>query len=240
MIRAIALDDEPLALRVITRFCEQIDFIDLQKTFFRTDQALTYLEQFPVDLLFLDINMPSMSGIDFYKTVAQQALTENQMVIFTTAHAEHAVEGFNLNAVDYLLKPFTFERFLQAANRAADYYRFLHTPAQTKPTYIYIRADYRLYKIDLADILYIEGLDDYLKIHIQTNKPIVTRMTMKAILQKLAETDDKGEGFIRVHRSFIVPVSRIDAIRNKSVLVASQEIPIGASYEDEFFKRFAT
>lgn len=239
MIRAIALDDEPLALRVITRFCEQIDFIDLQKTFFRTDQALTYLEQSPVDLLFLDINMPSMSGIDFYKSVSQQAQTANQMVIFTTAHAEHAVEGFNLNAVDYLLKPFTFDRFLQAANRAADYYRFLHLPTQAKPTYVYIRADYRLYKVDLADIIYIEGLDDYLKIHVQNSKPIVTRMTMKAILQKLAETDDKGEGFVRVHRSFIVPISRIEAIKNKTVLVAGQEIPIGASYEDEFFKRFA-
>ena len=245
MIRAIALDDEPPALRVITRFCEQIDFIDLQKTFSRTDQALTYLEQFPVDLLFLDINMPSMSGIDFYKAVGplsqpQQTVTTDRMVIFTTAHAEHAVEGFNLNAVDYLLKPFTFERFLQAANRASDYYQFLHAPVQTKHTYIYIRADYRLYKIALADILFIEGLDDYLKIHVQNSKPVVTRMTMKAILQKIDETDDKGEGFIRVHRSFIVPVSRIEAIKNKTVLVAGQELPIGASYEADFQKRFAT
>lgn len=239
MIRAIALDDEPPALRVITRFCEQIDFIDLQKTFSRTDQALAYLEQFPVDLLFLDINMPSMSGIEFYKSIPGQSATTDRMVIFTTAHAEHAVEGFNLNAVDYLLKPFTFERFLQAVNRASDYYRFLHAPAQAKPTYIYIRADYRLYKIDLTDILYIEGLDDYLKIHIQNSRPVVTRMTMKTILQKLAETDNQGEGFIRVHRSFIVPVSRIEAIKNKAVLVAGQEIPIGASYEEEFFRRFA-
>lgn len=238
MIRAIALDDEPLALRVITRFCEQIDFIDLQKTFSRTDQALTYLKQFPIDLLFLDINMPSMSGIEFYKTIPRQDVATDRMVIFTTAHAEYAVEGFNLNAVDYLLKPFTFERFLQAANRASDYYQFLTAPAQTKPTYIYIRADYRLYKIALADILYIEGLDDYLKIHVQSSKPIVTRMTMKTILQKLAETDNGGEGFIRVHRSFIIPVSRIDAIKNKVVLVAGQEIPIGASYEADFQKRF--
>ncbi|WP_420150377.1 LytR/AlgR family response regulator transcription factor [Spirosoma sp.] len=233
MIRAIALDDEPPALRVITRFCEQIDFIDLQKTFSRTDQALTYLEQFPVDLLFLDINMPSMSGIEFYKSIPHQA-----MVIFTTAHAEHAVEGFNLNAVDYLLKPFTFDRFLQAANRASDYYQFLHAPTQIKPTYVYIRADYRLYKISLADILFIEGLDDYLKIHIQNSRPVVTRMTMKTILQKLEETDDKTEGFIRVHRSYIVPISRIEAIKNKTVLVAGQEIPIGASYDADFQKRF--
>lgn len=238
MIRAIALDDEPPALRVITRFCEQIDFIDLQKTFSRTDQALAYLEQVPVDLLFLDINMPSMSGIEFYKAIPKQDAATDRMVIFTTAHAEHAVEGFNLNAVDYLLKPFTFERFLQAANRASDYYQFLNAPASTKPTYIYIRADYRLYKIALADILFIEGLDDYLKIHLQHSKPVVARMTMKAMLQKLAETGDGGEGFIRIHRSYIVPVSRIEAVRNKTLLVAGREIAIGASYEADFLKRF--
>ncbi|UFH53661.1 LytTR family DNA-binding domain-containing protein [Spirosoma sp. KNUC1025] len=238
MIRAIALDDEPPALRVITRFCEQIDFVDLQKTFSRTDQALTYLEQFPVDLLFLDINMPSMSGIDFYKSLPQQAVTTDRMVIFTTAHAEHAVEGFNLNAVDYLLKPFTFDRFLQAATRASDYYQFLHAPAPARHTYIYIRADYRLNKIAVNDIVFIEGLDDYLKIHVQNSKPIVTRMTMKAILQKLDETEETGEGFLRVHRSYIVPVSRIEAIKNKSLLIAGQEIPIGASYEADFQKRF--
>ncbi|GAB4022815.1 LytR/AlgR family response regulator transcription factor [Spirosoma koreense] len=238
MIRAIAIDDEPPALRVITRFCEQVDFIDLQKTFSRTDQALGHLAEFPVDLLFLDINMPAVSGIDFYRMVSSSAELGKTMVIFTTAYAEHAVEGFNLSAVDYLLKPFTFERFLQAVNRASEYHAFLHAPGSAKPTYVYIRADYRLHKIALADILFIEGLDDYLKIHLQNSKPVVTRMTMKSMLQKLAETDEQGEGFMRVHRSYIIPVSRLEAIRNKTVLVAGQEIPIGASYEEDFFKRF--
>lgn len=237
MIRAIALDDEPPALRVISRFCEQIDFVDLQQTFSRTDQALAYLEQHPMDLLFLDINMPSMSGIDFYRAIGPSK-DQPLMVIFTTAHAEYAVEGFNLNAIDYLLKPFTFERFLQAASRASDYYQFLNAPGPTKPTYVYIRADYRLYKIDLSDIVFIEGLDDYLKIHLQISKPVVARMTMKAILEKLAETGD--ERFIRVHRSYIVPIDRIEAVRNRIILMAGQEIPVGASYEADFFKRFTT
>ncbi|WP_332367809.1 LytR/AlgR family response regulator transcription factor [Spirosoma telluris] len=144
MIRAIALDDEPPALRVLTHFCQQVDVIDLQKTFTRTDEALRYLEQFPVDLLFLDINMPSMSGIDFYKAVgttsaarSQATVSTDRMVIFTTAYAEYAVEGFTLNAVDYLLKPFTFERFVQAANKAADFYRWQQrTDSLVKPTSI--------------------------------------------------------------------------------------------------------
>ena len=240
MIRAIALDDEPPALRVITRFCEQIDFIDLQKTFYRADQALVYLEQYPTDLLFLDINMPSMSGIDFYRAIGPSSKAQPLMVIFTTAHAEYAVEGFNLNAVDYLLKPFTFERFLQAANRASDYYQFLSAPSLAKPTYIHVRAYYRLYKLDLADIVFIEGLDDYLKIHLRSSKPVVARMTMKTMLEKLAETGDGGERFIRVHRSYIVPIDRIEAIRNKIILMAGQEIPSGASYEADFFKRFTS
>ncbi len=252
MIRAIALDDEPPALRVLTHFCQQVDFIDLQKTFTRTDEALRHLEQFPTDLLFLDINMPSMSGIDFYKAISsipanqsQPVAAMNRMVIFTTAYAEYAVEGFTLNAVDYLLKPFTYERFLQAANKAADFYRWQQQTDKSIDTYLYVRADYSLHKIALADILFIEGLDDYLKIHLQPEKsdstktggarPIVARMTMKAMLERLP-----GTGFVRVHRSYIVPLNRIDAVRNKTIFIEGREIPIGASYEADFQSRFGS
>ncbi|MVM33655.1 response regulator [Spirosoma sp. HMF4905] len=245
MIRAIALDDEPPALRILTHFCQQVDFIDLQKTFTRTDEALRYLEQFPVDLLFLDINMPSMSGIDFYKATGSESANQsvNRMVIFTTAYAEYAVEGFTLNAVDYLLKPFTFERFLQAANKATDFYRWQQRSDKASEAYIYVRADYSLHKIALADILFIEGLDDYLKIHFQPTstgknrtdipRPIVARMTMKAMMERLPSTD-----FARVHRSYIVPLNRIETIRNKAILLDGREIPIGASYEADLLNRF--
>ena len=251
MIRAIALDDEPPALRVLTHFCQQVDFIDLQKTFTRTDEALRHLEQFPTDLLFLDINMPSMSGIDFYKTISstsanqsQTVVAPNRMVIFTTAYAEYAVEGFTLNAVDYLLKPFTFERFLQAATKAADFYRWQQRSDKAHEAYVYVRADYTLHKIALADILFIEGLDDYLKIHLQLEKivgeqtsvprPIVARMTMKAMLERLPSTD-----FIRIHRSYIVLLNRIEAVRNKTVFIGGHELPIGVSYEADFQNRFS-
>ena len=238
MIRAIALDDEPPALRILTHFCGQVDFIDLQKTFTRADEAQRHLTQFPTDLLFLDINMPAISGLDFYRATASATASEGQsqplMVIFTTAYAEFAVEGFTLNAVDYLLKPFTFERFQQAVGKARDLYQWQQRSAPVGETYLHIRADYALHQVLLTDILYVEGLDDYLKIHLHTQPhPIVTRMTMKTMQERLPEA-----AFVRVHRSFIVPLPRIDAVRNKTIFVAGREIPIGASYETEFLRRF--
>jgi DNA-binding LytR/AlgR family response regulator len=228
MIKAIAIDDELLALKVIENFCSKVDFINLEKTFHKPKEALRYLEEYPVDLLFLDINMPSMTGIELFRSI-----TQISMVIFTTAYSEFAVEGFNLNAIDYLLKPFTYERFLQGANKANEYFKS-QQPLKTENTsYLYIRADYRLHKIALNDILYIEGLDDYLKINIYNSKPIVARMTMKTMLEKLSNNN-----FIRVHRSFIVPFNRIENVRNKVILIANQEIPIGISYEKAFFENF--
>lgn len=234
MIRAIALDDEPPALRVLTHFCSQIDSVDLQKTFLRPDEALSHLHESATELLFLDINMPSVSGIEFHKAVPPQT-----MVIFTTAYAEFAVEGFNLNAVDYLLKPFTFERFQQAVQKAREFHRLRTLTEPTKEAYLYIRADYTLHKIALSDVLFIEGLDDYLKIHLQsTSRPIVARMTMKVMQQKLQEADPDTDRFVRIHRSYIVPFSRIEQVRNRVITLAGEEIPIGMSYEADFFKRF--
>ena len=212
-------------LKVIENFCGDVPFIELQKTFTMPQEALKYLKKYPVDLLFLDINMPSLSGIEFYKAVQQET-----MVIFTTAHSEYAVEGFNLSAVDFLLKPFTFERFTQAVNKANDYYQSLRRQAGTQQ-YIFVRADYSLIKIPVADIQLIEGLDDYLKIHIHGQKTVVARVTMKSILEKLPEKE-----FIRVHRSFIIPFSKIENVRNKVISVAGHEVPIGVSYEENFLK----
>jgi len=228
MIQAIAVDDEPPALGIVEAFCARTDFICLQKTFTKPNEALKYLRKFPVDLLFLDIHMPALSGIEFYR-----ALPRNTMVIFTTAHSQYAVEGFNLKAVDYLLKPFTYERFLQAAGNAREKYMLMRQTAPAEEPVLYVRADYSLVKIKLAHILLVEGLDDYLKIHLDQGKPVVVRMTMKAIAEKLPERD-----FVRIHRSFIVPFGKIESVRNKTVRVAEQDIPLGASFEEAFFKRF--
>jgi len=223
MLKAIALDDEPLALEVLQSFCNQMEEISLEKTFTKSEDAFKYLKKYPLDLLFLDINMPSISGIDFYKK-----LPHKTMVIFTTAYSEYAVEGFNLSATDYILKPFTFSRFQQAVEKAHSQWKLQNqNPEQL---YLFIRADYSLIKILFSDILFIEGLDDYLKIHIRNQKTVVARMTLKVILEKLPSPE-----FVRVHRSFIVPISKIDKVRNKIIYINDEEIPVSASYEAAFF-----
>lgn len=226
MIKAIALDDEPPALSVIRSFCQSTGYIELVKTFTSSGEATRYLAGFAVDLVFLDVNMPAISGLDFKKQIDPKT-----MVIFTTAYSEYALEGFNLNAVDYLLKPFTQERFLQAAEKAKAYYRVLHQNPAQKPAHIMLRADYSLVKVQLDDIVFIEGLDDYLKIHLTGQAPLVVRMTMKAIAEKLPQTD-----FIRVHRSYIVPLAKIEGVRSKTVYIGNEEIPIGASFEDKLME----
>lgn len=228
MIRAIAIDDEPLALKVIQHFCRRVDYIELRETFIKPTEALHYLEKNEVDLLFLDINMPSLSGIELYKS-----LTQSTMVIFTTAYSEFAVDGFNLNATDYLLKPFTFERFMQAVEKAQKTHEHAQQAPPAEPGYMLVRADYSLVRINFSDILYIESLDDYLKIHLPDRKPVVARMTMKYVLEQLP-----APAFVRIHRSFIVPLKRISAVRNKTVLLGTQELPIGNSYEEGFFAVF--
>jgi DNA-binding LytR/AlgR family response regulator len=224
MIRAIAIDDEPLGLKIISHYCEQIDFISLEKTFTKQSEAMKYLNKFPVDLLFLDIQMPTKNGIDFYKNCNQKS-----MVIFTTAYSEYAVEGFNLNAIDYLLKPFSFERFIQATLKVKA--KQESNNQNNDNPFLFIRADYSLNKILISDILYVESFDDYLKIHIQNQKPITARMTLKTIMEKLPSS-----GFIRVHRSYIIAISKINKIKNKIIYINETEIPISISFEEEFYK----
>jgi Response regulator of the LytR/AlgR family len=219
MITAIALDDEPLALMVIKNFCDQSDAVKLLQTFSSTREAADYLANNSVDLLFLDIQMPGMSGIDFYK-----GLDSNTMVIFTTAFSEYAVEGFNLSAIDYLLKPFELSRFQQALTKAKDYYEY----RQGRATHnLFIKVDYSVVKIPVADIVYIEGLDNYLKLHFTNRKPIIARMSMKSILEKLPEKQ-----FLRVHRSYIVAIDKVQSLRNKQLQMPDVQIPVGSNYAD--------
>jgi len=225
MIKAIAIDDEPIALKVIENFCHEIETITLEKTFGNAEEGLKYLKKFPTDIIFLDIEMPNLNGIDLYKQIKQ-----NTLVIFITSRPDYAVEGFNLNALDYLLKPFTFERFKQATDKARDYFA---SRTNQKSEHIFVRADYSLQKIMLNEITYIEALDDYLKIYIDNQKTIVARMTMKAMLEKLPKTD-----FLRVHRSFIVPIKKVESLRNKTLQLGDKKIPVGNSYEEDVIKYF--
>lgn len=228
MMKAVAIDDELPALKLVESFCARSGLVLLDKMFNKPNEALKYINRFPVDLLFLDINMPSVKGTELYKLLRQKT-----MVIFTTAYSEYAVEGFNLNAIDYLLKPFTYERFMQAVTKADEYHQYINNQQSKAEQFLYIRADYSLIKIKLDDIQFIEGLDDYLKIHIAQQKPVVARMTMKAISEKLPAAN-----FIRVHRSYIVSFRHIESVRNKMLLIAGEEIPVGASYEEGFLNLF--
>lgn len=228
MIKAVAIDDELPALSIIEKFCSKTGFITLEKSFNKPTEALRYVNKFPVDLLFLDINMPSIKGTELYRLLKQKT-----MVIFTTAYSEYAVEGFELSAIDYLLKPFTYERFLQAASKANEYYNYTNKQSSAADQFLFIRADYSLVKINMAEILFIEGLDDYLKIHIQHQKPVIARMTMKAMTEKLPV-----DNFIRVHRSYIISFKHVDNVRNKIISIAGEEIPVGNSYEEQFLRSF--
>jgi DNA-binding LytR/AlgR family response regulator len=229
MINAIAVDDEPLAHKVIESFCGQTDFINLQRCFTKPNEALKHLRKFPTDLLLVDIHMPGMTGISLVK-----ALQQNTMVIFTTAFSEYAVDSYELNAIDYLLKPISLKRFTQAVNKAREYFNYIQKRDDVTEKYIFIRSEFSLVKIPLADIVYIEAFADYLKIHVKDRKTFVARMPMKDMLEKLPSTD-----FIRVHRSFILPFSKIESVRGNTISIGDLQIPIGKTFVEEFFKRYS-
>lgn len=220
MITAIALDDEPFALKIIENFCNEVDYITLEKTYTKQSEALKHLNKYPVDLIFLDIQMPQKNGLDFYKNIHQ-----NTKVIFTTAYPDYAVDAFEVNAIDYLVKPFSFERFLKALEKIKE-----NLKVSSSET-LFIRADYKLHKINYHDILFVEALDDYIKIHLKDQSKITTRLTLKNIQDKLPASH-----FVRVHRSYLVSINHIKSIVNKSIKIEDYIIPIGEKYKEEVHK----
>jgi len=224
MMKCIAIDDEPLALQVIKQYCEKIPFLQLEKTFTNPDEAKAFLQQQSIDLIFLDIQMPDINGVQFYKN-----LTTKPLVIFTTAFKDYAVDGFNVDAVDYLLKPFEYNRFLKAVYKAKEYIEFLSSQ-EMQLSSIYVKVNYEMMKINLKDIDLVEALDDYIKIHIKP-MPVLTLMTLKSMQEKLPVKE-----FARVHRSYIVPIQKIEKFSKNKIIVAGKEIPIGSSYADVYDK----
>lgn len=218
MIHCIAIDDEPLALQLINEYCGKISFLQLDKVFTNTDEAKNWLSQNKVDLLFLDIQMPDVNGLQFYKS-----LNDKPPVIFTTAYKDFAVEGFNVDAVDYLLKPFEYDRFLKGVYKAKEYIEFLSSQ-ELQLNSIFVKVNYEIMKINLKEIELIEALDDYIKLYIKPT-PVLTLMTLKSIQEKLPARD-----FVRVHRSFIVPINKIEKFSKTKLVVSGKEIPIGSSY----------
>ena len=232
-MNCITVDDEPLALSLLEDFIGKIPFLKHLKSCKNAFEALDIIQKEKVDLIFLDINMPDITGIDLVKN-----LDNKPLVIFTTAYSDYAVQGFELNAIDYLVKPFLFERFFKAANKAYELFN-LHNKNQNNASkidnkiddYIFVKADYSSVKIYLKDILFVEGLKDYIKIHIK-DKRILTLITMKKIEEKLPSSM-----FIRVHRSYIVAIDKIESIQRNRIVINEKWIPIGNSYKERFYKR---
>lgn len=218
MINCIAIDDEPLALDVVKEFCARIPFLQLLDTFTNPDKAKTFLKENKVDLIFLDIQMPDCNGVELYKS-----LSNKPAVVFTTAYKDFAVDGFNVDAIDYLLKPFDYARFLKSVYKAKEYLEFLSSK-DLELSSIFIKVNYELMKLNLKDIDLIEALDDYIKIHVKP-QPVLTLMTLKGIQEKLPAKE-----FIRVHRSYIIPVQKIEKLTRQKITVAGKDVPVGSSY----------
>ncbi|SIT82314.1 LytR/AlgR family response regulator transcription factor [Pontibacter indicus] len=232
-IRCLAVDDEPLALDIIESYVSKLPFLQLVKTCSSATEAMQVLQQEQIDLMFLDIEMPELTGIQFLNILKHQPL-----IIFTTAYPNYALEGFNHDAVDYLLKPIPFDRFLKAVTKAQE--RMLRSskapevvvaaPAPQVPEqdFMFVKADYKTVRVGFADILWIEGLKDYIIIQTKDQK-IITLLSMNKAMEKLPESR-----FMRVHRSFIVALHKIDSIEKGRIRIGNKEIPIGEVYKDQF------
>ncbi|MBO9151038.1 LytR/AlgR family response regulator transcription factor [Chitinophaga sp. GCM10012297] len=223
MMKCLALDDEPLALEIIADFAAKAPVPMQLKTFENAALALRYLQEEPVDLIFLDIKMPDITGIQFLKSLKQPP-----MVIFTTAYEEYALDGFELNVVDYLLKPIPFERFMKAVIRAQEHLSVTQ-PRTAETDYIFVKTEYKIIKINIEDILYIEALKDYIKIY-TAHQPVLTLKSLKSFESRLPK--DK---FMRVHRSYLVAMNKINSVERNTVMIANQSIPISEGYRDRFY-----
>ncbi len=229
MIRCLAIDDETLALDLLEDNISKVPFLHLVKRCKNAYEAIEILQTEKIDLLFLDIEMPGITGLQFLNS-----LQTKPMVIFITAYKQYALEGYTLDVLDYLVKPVPFERFLKAANKALEYYNFKNneTKPQVQNDYFFVNSEYQLVKIMSSEIAYIEGQKDYVQIHfINNSKPsVLTRMNFKEIEEKL-----NSPNFIRIHKSYIVAIDKITSVRASIIYIGEQRIPLGDNYRDEFF-----
>lgn len=224
-MRCIIVDDEPLVRELLEDNIRQVPFLELVRSCKDAMEALEALQDEQVDLIFLDIQMPWLSGLQFL-----QSMDHPPLVIMVTAYEKYAVDGFNLQVADYILKPFSFDRFLKACNRAAELFRLKNVaiPSEIKSQDFFVNVEYTLVKIVVADIDYIEGLKDYIKIYLSSRpKPVLTRMSLKAIEAKVP-----AGTFIRTHKSFLVAISRITTIKRDFVCVGTTEIPVSETYRE--------
>jgi DNA-binding LytR/AlgR family response regulator len=227
MMNCIAVDDEKLVLDLLSDNISQIPFLNLVKSCRSAMESASVLHTEKIDLIFLDIQMPGINGLQFI-----QSLSNPPLVIFVTAYKEFAVEGFELNAIDYLLKPVSFERFLKACNKALEIFNLQNRTDDKKPDYFFVYVEYNLVKISIPDIQYIEGMKDYIKVYLQNiSRPVITKMSMKAVEEKLA-----GRRFVRTHKSFIVNGDKVTTIKRDLIYIGDIELPLSENYKGEVSK----
>ena len=225
MMNCIAVDDEKLVLDLLVDNIQKVPFLHLAARCRNAMEAAEVLLREKIDLIFLDIQMPGLNGLQFVKSLQHPPL-----IIFVTAYKNYAVEGFTLDAVDYLVKPVSFERFLKACNKAFEFYN-LQQKVVSKETpllnYFFVYVEYNLVKVPVPEILYIEGLKDYIKIFLSSSsKPLITRMTLKSLEERLAPYR-----FVRIHKSYIIPADKITAIKRDIICIGPTELPLSESYK---------
>lgn len=229
-ISCLIIDDEPLAVRLLNRYVLQTPFLQCEGQCNSAIEAMSILSSKKIDLIFMDIQMPELNGIEFSRT-----LNKDIRIIFTTAFDEYALEGFKVNALDYLLKPFNYEEFLMAANKAKDWYELVQAKRVPEPedasNFIFVKSEYKQVKINLNEVLYFEGLKDYIKIWLKgIAKPILTIMSLKSLESQLP-----GAKFMRVHRSFIIALDKIQVVERGQVIMHNQaHVKIADQYKEKF------
>jgi len=228
MIRCLAIDDEPLALEQIGEYIQKTPFLELSGLFESALQAIETINTTPVDLMFVDINMPDLNGLDFVKS-----LDNPPKIVFVTAYSEHALEGFRVDALDYLLKPIGYSDFLKSANKVKSWFDLnpkKSDEVNSNKKFLFIKSEYKIVRINFDEIKYIEGMNEYIRIHLINSKPVMTLLSMKAIEEQLPT-----DRFMRVHRSYIVNLSKITVIeRSRIIFDVNVYIPVSEQYKDKF------
>lgn len=231
-MNCIIVDDEPLAREAIELLVKEVDYLTLAGTFNNTSAAARFMEENTVDLIFLDIQMPGITGIEFAKTISRRTL-----IVFTTAYSEYALDSYEVDAIDYLIKPVEPERFRKAADKALSYRSLLMQEEKENiepaaDNYFFVKSDRKYFKVNFEDILFVEGLKDYVVLQLEEQR-IITRMNLKAMNELLPKSL-----FLRVNKSYIVNTARIEAFDNNDIFIKTHEIAIGSSYRDGFFEDF--
>jgi DNA-binding LytR/AlgR family response regulator len=237
-ISCVAIDDEPLALDLLSKFIQQTTFLELEGKFSNAIEALGYINQHEVNLIFMDIQMPDLSGMELARILDGKKNSIHTRVIFCTAYHQFALEGYKVEALDYLLKPYSYEDFLAAATKAYQYFGRIGTLAQPSPAaspaptadYIFLKVEYQLVKVVLKDITHVEAYKDYVKVHLKSkNHPLLSLTSMKNMEELLPK-----DRFMRVHRSFIISLDHIDSISKNVIHIGDQQIAVGDLYKDQF------